>query len=267
MDANGIDRQLLSAMNVKLRMEEKMKNWIKMVLASFFLFALVPMAVYAAGDKTGKLVVDGTDVEVSLTIPEGKTEVITSLRLQLRVTAESGTMDAPGFAFDSAMGSSVQDAAITREESGSYLVDLILSGKRNQDIFKGSENAKLGSLSVRPTSPKYEIKVEIIGELGGNGKPAVQYVGANGVSAATVELEGTEPAMVSKGDVKVTGIVISPKPQGALEIGDTLQLEAKVTPENAENKQVDWESSNPQAATVENGLVKAVGAGRLCNRL
>ena len=238
-----------------------MKNWIKMVLASFFLFALVPMAVYAAGDKSGKLTVDSNKVEVSLTIPEGKTEAITSLRLQLRVAAESGTMDAPTFAFGSSIGSSVQDAAITQEEGGSYLVDLILSGKRNQDIFKGSENATLGILSVQPTSPKYEIKVEIIGDLGESGKPVAQYVGANGISAVTVELEGTEPAMVSKGDVKVTGIALSPKPQSPLEIGDTLQLDAKVTPENADNKQVDWESSNNQVATVEKGLVTAVGAG------
>ena len=64
-----------------------MKKWIKMMLASFFLFALVPMAVYAVGDKSGKLTVRDKKVEVSLTIPEGKTEAITSLRLQLRVTA------------------------------------------------------------------------------------------------------------------------------------------------------------------------------------
>ncbi len=89
-----------------------------------------------------------------------------------------------------------------------------------------------------------------------------QYVGANGISAITVELEGTEPAMVSKGDVKVTGIALSPKPQSPLEIGDTLQLDAKVAPENADNKQVDWESSNNQVATVEKGLVTAVGQAR-----
>ncbi len=121
--------------------EELDKNGVGVILS----LRLVPMAVYAAGDKSGKLTVDSNKVEVSLTIPEGKTEAITSLRLQLRVAAESGTMDAPTFAFGSSIGSSVQDAAITQEEGGSYLVDLILSGKRNQDIFKAAKMQRWAS--------------------------------------------------------------------------------------------------------------------------
>lgn len=174
-----------------------MKNWIKVILVSFFLFALVPMAVHASGDKSGKLTVQDNKVEVSLTIPEGKTEAITSLRLQLRVTANSGTMDAPTFEFDKSVSSVVQDAAITQEEGGSYLVDLILSGKKNQDIFKGSESAKLGCLALQPTSEEYELKAEIIGDMGGVEKPVVKYVDANGRSAMSIELDDTEPALVS----------------------------------------------------------------------
>lgn len=46
------------------------------------------------------------------------------------------------------------------------------------------------------------------------------------------------------------------------QVGETLQLTATVAPENATNKNVTWESSNPEAATVdENGLVTAVATG------
>lgn len=45
--------------------------------------------------------------------------------------------------------------------------------------------------------------------------------------------------------------------------GETLQMTATVAPENAENKEVTWTSSNPEVATVdENGVVTAVGKGR-----
>ena len=136
-------------------LEVKMKKWIKMVLASFFLFALVPMAVNAAGNHSGKLAAEGNKVSVSLTIPEGKAGAVTSLRLQLRVTANSGTMGAPTFAFDKSIGSTVQDAAITQEKGGSYLVDIILSGKKEQNLFKDSETASLGALTLNPTSAQY----------------------------------------------------------------------------------------------------------------
>ncbi len=171
-----------------------------MVLASFFLFALVPMAVHAAGSHSGKLAAEGNKVSVSLTIPEGKAGAVTSLRLQLRAAANSGTMGAPTFTFDKAISSTVQDAAITREEGGSYLVDIILSGKKDQDIFKGSETVSLGALALQPTSAQYEIKVEMTGQAGGSGKPVVEYVDANGTSAVSIELDSAEPALVKKAE-------------------------------------------------------------------
>ena len=48
----------------------------------------------------------------------------------------------------------------------------------------------------------------------------------------------------------------------SMHVGDNdIQLNATVTPDNAENKNVTWESSNESVATVNNGLVKAVGNG------
>lgn len=47
-----------------------------------------------------------------------------------------------------------------------------------------------------------------------------------------------------------------------IHLGETLQLEATVLPENAENKTVSWESYSPNIASVdENGLVTAMNEG------
>ena len=47
-----------------------------------------------------------------------------------------------------------------------------------------------------------------------------------------------------------------------LEIGGTAQAAAAVLPENADNKEVTWTSSNESAVTVnESGLIKAIGVG------
>ena len=47
-----------------------------------------------------------------------------------------------------------------------------------------------------------------------------------------------------------------------LKVGDTKELTATVTPENATNPTLTWESSAPQIATVANGKVTALKAGK-----
>ena len=60
---------------------------------------------------------------------------------------------------------------------------------------------------------------------------------------------------------KVTGVTLS-ETTLTLEVGDTATLAATVTPTNATNQNVTWESSNPSVATVdESGKVTAVASG------
>lgn len=64
-----------------------------------------------------------------------------------------------------------------------------------------------------------------------------------------------------KTPVKVTGIAISPEKLG-LQIGETYQLKAVFSPEDASITCVEWASSNPQIATIdEDGKVKALQKG------
>lgn len=186
-----------------------MKNRITFVLTFLFLFLAIPMTVAAAEANSGTLTVDKNNVAVSLHIPAGKTEGITSLRLQLRVSAISGGMGKPAFLFDSAIKSAVRDAHISKEKEGSYLVDIIISGKKEQKLFTDSDNVKLGTLSVAPTSQDYQIQVEFAGKADGAGKPVVTYVDSAGLNSVTAPLSKADPVIV-----RPTGGLPSQSPSG-----------------------------------------------------
>ena len=64
------------------------------------------------------------------------------------------------------------------------------------------------------------------------------------------------------GEIPVTGVTLSLTGTQKVEAGKTLKLKAKVLPENADNKTVQWSSSNSSVATVDaTGLVRAKKAG------
>ena len=60
--------------------------------------------------------------------------------------------------------------------------------------------------------------------------------------------------------VPVTGVSLDPE-TAALRPGEKITLTAAVTPEDADDRSVTWESSDPSAATVEDGVVTALGEG------
>ena len=177
-------------------MEVEMKKWVKNLLISFLLLAAVPALVFAAEMAGGNLTVEKNDVKVALNIPEGKTETITSLRLQMRVSLCDGGMEAPTFEFADTVKSVVRDVSVSREERDSYLVDIIISGKKDQNIFGQKEHADIGTLSLHPDSEEYQVKVEIIDEMSEGEEPIVKYVDSSGFTALTVPLSDTSPVFV-----------------------------------------------------------------------
>jgi uncharacterized protein YjdB len=60
--------------------------------------------------------------------------------------------------------------------------------------------------------------------------------------------------------VKVTGITVNPTSLSLVE-GDTGSLSATISPSNADNQSVTWDSSDKSVATVSNGTVTALKAG------
>lgn len=83
------------------------------------------------------------------------------------------------------------------------------------------------------------------------GKTTIVCKAVIGDAQSEIEVEVYEPvsAIEVKGD------------STELWVGQTLTLMAVVSPENATNKDVIWESENEQTATVENGVVTAKAAG------
>ena len=76
---------------------------------------------------------------------------------------------------------------------------------------------------------------------------------AEAIASVTEAINNAMPA-------SVTGISLD-KSEFLLVVGNTKTITATVTPENASNKSVSWDSSDESVATVENGVVTAVGKG------
>ena len=91
------------------------------------------------------------------------------------------------------------------------------------------------------------------------------YTGIGGGSYTSKQLVIEKDVTWRAADAPVivdpTGITVSPK-TNTINVGDTVQLTATVTPSNATDKSVTWSSSDTSIATVSNtGLVTGVAVG------
>lgn len=78
------------------------------------------------------------------------------------------------------------------------------------------------------------------------------------------EPTNTEPSSTPSPStpVAVSGVALDKK-VATINVGKTVTVKATVTPANAANKTLSWTSSNRTVATVSNGVVKGVKAGRV----
>ena len=89
---------------------------------------------------------------------------------------------------------------------------------------------------------------------------ATIYVPKGSVEAYKSQLPWSNATILEE-KVPVTGIRFDKENILLSEIGETALLRATVLPEDADNKNVRWESSNEKVATVENGIVICKGYG------
>lgn len=89
---------------------------------------------------------------------------------------------------------------------------------------------------------------------------ATIYVPKGSVEAYKSQLPWSNATILEE-KVPVTGIRFDKENILFSEIGETALLRATVLPEDADNKNVRWESSNDKVATVENGIVTCKGYG------
>lgn len=93
------------------------------------------------------------------------------------------------------------------------------------------------------------------GLVKGNSAGLATITASAGDYSASVEIE-----VVESGDIAVEEIVLSDSAL-TLYVNETHQLIAEVLPDDATNKELLWESSEPTIASVEDGLVTAISAG------
>ena len=90
----------------------------------------------------------------------------------------------------------------------------------------------------------------------GVGTATITATTSNGLKKTVKVTVSTNPNIV-----KPSGVTLATKTL-KLEVGNSGTLSATVTPSNATNKTLVWTSSNTSVATVNNGVVTAVGAGK-----
>ena len=92
-------------------------------------------------------------------------------------------------------------------------------------------------------------------------------VTATGVGTATITVTTAEGEFEASLDIEVlttavTGIELEDNAKISIDVGSEITLKAYFLPDNATNKKVEWESSDPTVASVdENGKVTAIDVG------
>ena len=81
-------------------------------------------------------------------------------------------------------------------------------------------------------------------------------------SSTTPTVTSSTPSPSPSTPVAVSGVALNKK-VATVNVGKTVTVKATVTPANADNKTLAWTSSNTKIATVSNGVVKGVKAGRV----
>lgn len=115
-----------------------MKKWLTYILLSALLLTAVPSfsAAAAETDWSGTFTASGDNINVTLSAPQAQTEDITSLHYRIYISIANGSMDAPTFQFANTVESKVKDVAAIKDDASNYILDIVLSGTKDQNIFK-----------------------------------------------------------------------------------------------------------------------------------
>ena len=131
-----------------------------------------------------------------------------------------------------------------------------------------------GSISNRPLKASInggsDVQIDNIGSSSDRSKVRIATSDLTVSSISSIKLSGSgggnsyymqiEITGETAGPVAVTGVSLNSNSE-TLEVNQTVQLTATVSPSDADNQNVTWSSSNNSVATVTDGLVTAIGAG------
>lgn len=176
-----------------------MKKWISYILLSALLFTAIPSLDVSAAetDWSGKLTANGNNINVTLAAPQAEPVNITSLHFRIQVSAGSGKMDAPTFKFADTVESKVKDAAAIKDTASGYILDIVISGTKDQNIFK-TRQAGIGTITLHPAASTYKITAGFTGLTSENKEPAAEYMTSEGQFAQEVLLTDTRLVTIEK---------------------------------------------------------------------
>lgn len=142
----------------------------------------------------------------------------------------------------------------------------VLGGFKNEAKEPGENNYALNSMILSVNGVPKKVTDNILDgfaktEAELNSKALYESIGWSFNNVWNISEGNGWPTL----DMNVYGLVsdieVTPK-KGTLKVGQSMTLEAIVTPDDATNKSVVWTSSDNKVATVENGVVSGVGNGK-----
>ncbi len=155
------------------------------------------------------------------------------------------------------------------------VTDVTISGKSEVEVGKtikltatvSPKDASNNGVTWKSSNTKIAT-VDKNGNVKGikSGKVTITVTTEDGSKTAKKEITvkeatSTQEPSITEEDVKVTGIKIKGDESRTMYVGDTLTLEYEITPSNAKNKNVKWESNKPKVVKVENGKITALAKG------
>ncbi len=251
-----------------------MKRWIKQILAAVLLLTALPvLPVLAKNMATAYLEnTEGSNqVNVSLELSEGATEKITSLRFKLLVSVEEGTMEEPSFAFADSLLSMEKSARVTwNQEAADYMIDIVLSGKEDQNIFAGGTKAAIGTLTV-PAGEYYAEVGLVMTDDGSETEDAeedgvvladqkeqlsdtvsvLQYVGNAGMDVMSVNLKADRQVAIGKKSQAETEPPAPVQPETQPVQPETQPQQTPVQPETQPQQTPVQPETQPQQTPVQ----------------
>ncbi len=159
-------------------------------------------------------------------------------------------------------------------QNGEYILtsddDIVWKAVANEGGFNLSNNGLYlegasGNVSVVSTlqySTRYWTynSSNYLQHKGGSNTYTIRYSSSSSSFQGSTSNTGAVYLFKRVGTDPVASVTVAPTTLN-LEVGETGNLTATVLPSSAANKSVTWSTSNPAVATVENGVVTAVGAG------
>ena len=162
-------------------------------------------------------------------------------------------LTAAGLSFEDGKWTIQEYVAVTGVSLDKETVDLKVGESVSLDATVAPENASDKDVSWTSSDPT-------VATVDKNGNVSAVSAGTAVITVTTFDGKKTAACSVNV-TIGVTGVSLD-KETANLKVGQSITLIATVEPEEADNKDVSWTSSDPEVATVdENGNVNAVSAG------